>query len=382
MPLAEPPPSPTGGVRPANILFATIITRSHLPRARVLMASIKHVHPEAGCHVLLIDGDATHAKSEDAFTAHTWRELGLHGYLRRAFVNSAGGLCCMLKPVFVAWLLRQQQAEAVIYTDADTRFYNTTDHLVRAAINASFNLTPHILSPLSTPSPLRSDAAIARAGTYNGGLFTARRDASALAILDWWAESMWREAWLDHAYAWDQIWLSLLRQLFPATCVFSHPSHNVAYWNLDQRPLVLDAQGRFKLRDGDLLSHFHFSLFDPDHPGLLVRHHAEKIPPPDAATAKLCADYAAELRAADSDRASTIPYGFARFHDGAPITPRHRNFYRFHLLSPPDEEHDPFDPHYAVGNHRGINSLYRSQTPSARVRRAVLRALKRVFPAP
>jgi hypothetical protein len=202
------------------------------------MASIKHVHPEAGCHVLLIDGDATHAKSEDAFTAHTWRELGLHGYLRRAFVNSAGGLCCMLKPVFVAWLLRQQQAEAVIYTDADTRFYNTTDHLVRAAINASFNLTPHILSPLSTPSPLRSDAAIARAGTYNGGLFTARRDASALAILDWWAESMWREAWLDHAYAWDQIWLSLLRQLFPATCVFSHPSHNVAYWNLDQRPLV------------------------------------------------------------------------------------------------------------------------------------------------
>ncbi len=347
-------------------LFCTVITRNYLPYARVLMASVRRHCPESLRHVLLADVESGTLPEEADFVTHTWSELGLRGYRRRAFANSAGALCSMLKPAFMAWALRRTGAPLAIFVDADSCFYGPPTRLIEAAECAPCVLTPHILTPLYDVDVLRGDGAIARSGTYNSGLYTIRHDIEGLAIADWWAEGMWREVWHDQRYAWDQCWTPLVHQLFPATVVLADPTYNVAYWNLIQRPVTLDAGGRYMVAEAPL-RHFHFSFFDPAHPQRLVSHFDEMVSPPNTAIARLCVDYATALRAADADGVSRTPYGFSRFRDGRPITNGHRDYFRIWLLKHGAEEDDPFDPTFDPLKGHHMPRLSRCEFFSARL---------------
>lgn len=362
-------------------VFCTVITQNYLPYARVLMASVRKHCPDSQRHVLLSDAE-TPDREEPDFALHGWRSLDLRGYPVRAFVNAPGALCAMLKPAFAAWLLRRTEAPFAVYVDADSRFYRPPGTLLEAAAAAPFLLTPHIVRPGVPADAVRSEGAIARSGTYNTGLFAARNDAAGLAILDWWAAGMWGEIWHDQTFAWDQSWAPLIRQLYPAVRTFDDESYNVAYWNLSQRPLSADASGRPMLHDNFPLRHFHFSFFDPRHPELLVSHYDECLAPPDAVIARLCADYASALQAADTDHASRTPYGFSRFRDGYAINHFHREFFRQHILPLRDETGDPFDPGYACGPWRGVHSVRRAGTLPARIERRIRRILGRPGPKP
>ena len=359
--------------------FCTIITQNYLPYARVLMASVRQHCPDSQRHVLLADAD-TPTREEADFALHGWKTLGLQGYRVRAFVNAPGALCAMLKPTFIAWLLRHTHAPLAIYADADSRFYHPPTALLDAAAKASFLLTPHIVRPGLTPDSLRNEGAIARSGTYNTGLFAVRKDADGLGISDWWANCMWREMWQDQTFAWEQSWAPLIRQLYPAVWTFDDEAYNVAYWNLSQRTLSADESGRPMVRGAGPLRHFHFSFFDPRRPNLLVSHYDEEVAPPDAVTGQLLAEYAAALQAADADRASQLPYGFSRFRDGHPITQFHREFFRRHILPFRDEDGDPFDSSYVCGPWRGIRSLRRAYTLPARIERRLRGMLVRFRP--
>ena len=351
-------------------VFCSVITRNYLPYARVLMASVRRHYPESDRHMLIADlsGDSS-AVQEPDFTVHSSQVLRRPGYLNRAFVNEPGAFCAMLKPAFLSWILRHTGADTGLFVDSDSCFYHAPDALIEAARNAPFVLTPHILGPIRNPDALRNDGAIARSGTYNSGLFTARNDPTGLAILDWWADGMWTDAWQNQAYSWDQIWTPLIRQLFPSTAVFSEATYNVAYWNAPERTVTRDGQGRFMLGQSPLC-HFHFSFFDYTQPDMLVRHGNETMAYPNADFAALGHDYARALLAANHDQVACEPYGYGRFHDGRSITYRHRDYFHYRMLKLSSDGDDPFDPSFEKGAYKGIRSLYQSATTRARLYRA------------
>ena len=326
-----------------KIIFCTVITANYLPYARVLMGSLTPYFPADALHVLLADCDKnSEITQEDGFTTHKWTVLGLPGFARRAFVNSPGGLCASLKPSFLAWTLRKTNAAAGVYVDADSRFYRTPDELIKRATAAPFILTPHRITPAAQDS-LRNDGMLARAGTYNSGLFTAKNNEVGLAILDWWSSGMWNDVWQNQEFAWDQIWTPLIQQFWPETEVCRDLDVNVAYWNIAEREVTRNI---YEVA-GTPLTHFHFSFFDPKQTNRLVSHHDEVLPHPNNCVHELAIDYAETLIVADRDRASLIPYGFGRFHDGTAITNRHRDYFRIRALPTSTDDDDPFDPHFA-----------------------------------
>lgn len=348
-----------------KIIFCTVITASFLPYARVLMRSLAPYFPADQLHVLIADCDEnTDIKQEDGVTLHKWTVLGLPGFARRAFVNSPGGLCCSLKPGFLAWTLRKTNAAAAVYADADSRFYRSPDELIRQALGAPFVLTPHRITP-SVQDPLRNDGMLARAGTYNAGLFAVQNCETGLAILDWWSDGMWSDVWQNQEFAWDQIWTPMIQHFWPDTQVCRDPNVNVAYWNVSEREVTKNSSNNCEVA-GMALTHFHFSFFDPEQTDQLVSHDNEILPHPSECVHELAIDYAKKLTDADQDRASLKPYGFGKFHDGTGISHRHRDYFRIRALQTSTDDDDPFDPHFAPPGGGYFERVSKAANPLAR----------------
>ena len=57
--------------------------------------------------------------------------------------------------------------------------------------------------------------------------------------------------------------------------VLGDPTYNVAYWNLDSRPLVR-VDGAVHVQDAGPLHFFHFSGYEPERPWVLSKYHVER----------------------------------------------------------------------------------------------------------
>lgn len=353
----------------------TVVTTDHLPYARVLMDSVRQYWPAATRHVLIVDGDPSDRPIHgEHFEITCGSEIAPRGFLKRAFLNSPGGLCALLKPMFVASVLRRTGAPVGVHADGDSQFYTVPQALVRAARHAPFVIVPHTLRPVGgVTAVLRTDGDLARAGTYNSGLFAVRNDSAGLACLDLWAQGMWADAWLDQTFAWDQIWVTLLRHYWPATSVLLDPAYNVAYWNIHERDLRDRSDGGTNAGTVPLV-HFHFSFFDRHRPDLLVHRGGQQFTAGSATVRRLCADYADRLARADVPTAARSIYRFGQFRDGRPISELHREYFRFRVAPIAGEDPDPFDPAYAPPGFAGLRQLYRADELMVRT----LRWLKKV----
>lgn len=351
-----------------GIVF-TVVTRNHLPYARVLMASVEAHLPAAERHVLIVDAErASVAGLQERFLITTGAELGLRGFRKRAFLNSAGGLCCLFKPIFAKTLLQRSDVSYAIYADADSRFYSRPDALLTAVHSAPLVIIPHTLGPIPHGG-ITTDGAVARGGTYNAGLFAVRNDRDGQRIIDLWSTGMWRDAWLDHRFAWDQIWLPLLRHYLPSTLVLSEPEYDVAYWNTWERTVEV-ANGEYIVGRESPLVHFHFSFFDRSRPEYLVNRWSFVLKAETVALAQLCRDYATALATADFDCSFSQPYGFGRFSDGQGVTEMHREYYRTKVAAAGSEDDDPFATDFAVGTFVGSRRVHEYLTRRARALRA------------
>jgi hypothetical protein len=359
-------PSPIQGSEAG--VCCTLVTRNHLPYARVLMASVQEHWPAAQRYVLIVDADDNAIRElHEPFEVLAGIGLRQTGFAKRAFLNGPGGFCVMFKPLLVSELLRRTGTPFVVFTDADTRFYSKPTALIEAVHRSPIAFTPHTFSLMPT-GHLRSNGDMARAGTYNAGLFVARNDPRAFECLRTWDEGMWRDAWQDHRFAWDQIWLPLLRYYFPESEIISDPSCNVAYWNLWERPLRETADGRYFVGEAPL-THFHFSFFNPETPNLIANKWGQVVESDNPAVHTLCRNYASELRAANTDNTLRQPYRFGFFSDGQPVSELHREYYRTRIVPIGQETDDPFDPSYTVAGFTGVRRLHAYFSLGARLRR-------------
>jgi hypothetical protein len=122
----------------------------------------------------------------------------------------------------------------------------------------------------------------------------------------------------------DQRWVDLGAVLFDCF-ICKDPTLNVAYWNLGSRQLRL-SDGCY-LADGEPLTFFHFSGFDPRVPWLLSRYGGRSpraLLSENPALRRLCDEYAAELLVAGHEEVRGLTMDQVTLPDGVVLDKRAR----------------------------------------------------------
>jgi hypothetical protein len=310
-----------------EFVLCSIVTRSHLARARVLASSLREHHPSAQVLVAVTDGDDTIAQSAEPFRILPIAELAVPEWRQRCFQYDALELCCAVKPHLLAHAFRHLGAARAVYADADLLICAPIDALLDRIQSASIVLTPHLVDRRDDERQRGTEFdCLATSGSYNAGLIGLRRDATSNAFLDWWAGRLDRGA--VHAPArglyFDQRWLDLVPGLFPDVAVFRHRGYNVSYWRhpLDGASMQ---NGRLIVEGGPVCV-YHFTGFDVDLGQFRFGPGAASATESDA-LAQISREYQRKLIGAGNESTMRTPYGHGAFDNGVPIPKVARTIY-------------------------------------------------------
>jgi glycosyltransferase involved in cell wall biosynthesis len=335
----------TSDTHPAqpSTAIVTVVAKNYLAQARVLMASIKKVHPEYLRIVLLVDRveDCFDPAAEDFIVASS-EHLDIPKSPWFHFKYSVLELSTAVKPFFLSWAIRKHNLKKIIYLDPDIRVYASLCDIEEALDNANILLTPHLTDELNDdrqPSELQ----ILRTGTYNLGFIGVKAGPEVDRFLRWWMSHLYDHCVVDLARGFfvDQRWVDLVPGLFAGVRVLRDVGYNVAYWNAATR--------RISWRDGvpfvndRRLCFFHFSGYNADLPDVLSKHQDRLVLSSREDLKTICELYRQELLEHGFSTASKWTYTHSRFANGyaIPDVGRHLIAEAPHLV---DEIEDPFSP--------------------------------------
>jgi glycosyltransferase involved in cell wall biosynthesis len=311
--------------------ICTIVARNYLAYARVLAESFLEQDPNGECVVLIIDDIAGEVDEKgEPFTVVRPDELPLERFEAMAAMYDVTELATAVKPWLLEYLLADDGAGPVAYFDPDIRFYAPVDEIERLAIEHELVLTPHITAPIPDDGKQPGELDLMASGTYNLGFVAMAPSTRTRELLAWWQKRLRYDCVIDHAlgYFVDQRWFDLVPNTFAGTEVLRDQSMNVAYWNLHERSITQDADGTW-LVNGEPLRFYHFSGFNPDTPHLLSKHQTRTRLSEHPELAKLCAEFASEVRAhRRANDSNDTPYAWDALGDGRPWDRRLRRLYR------------------------------------------------------
>ena len=332
-PERTPAPEPQAMASAGRVAFFTIIARNYLPQARVLMQSVAAQHPEAGRIVVVVDDDGQ--RPGDNFEILAAERLGIDSFDDMTVRYDVLELSTAIKPFVFRCLLRRPGLDRLVYLDPDTELFDRLDGaLALLEAGAPIVLTPHATAPLPGPA-LPNDHSFLQCGVFNLGFMALRRDTASERWLAWWGEQLLTRSVVDFAnnLFTDQRWCDLAPCYVDGLAVLRDPGFNVAYWNVEQRPLGRRADGRWTAGSSPL-GFFHFSGFDPARPDQVSRHQTRL---PDAVTRvlqPLLRHYSDGLRRFGWPEAGTTQYGHDRIDDEGHLGPLLRRFYRTRWPAP------------------------------------------------
>ncbi len=328
---------------PSRTAVCTIVSKNYLAHARTLMDSVREAHPQWERYVLLVDepdGFFDPARERNRFVR--LEELGLPDRQKFLYRYTLLEVNTAVKPWLVEWLFRAAGADQVIYLDPDVYVYrplaDVTDLLGRGALMV---LTPHLTGELNDgKQPGERD--ILRAGCYNLGFLALARRPDLWRFLAWWRGKLEFDCRVDLAEGLfvDQRWMDLAPGLFADVAVLRHPGYNVAYWNLNHRPVRL-VDGLPRVGDVPLVF-FHFSGFNPARPQDLSKHQ-DRFRRQDLGPAGALLDrYRRAMLGNGWESCRGWPYAYGALRDGTAISDSMRRYYRTHPLVWPRAGPDPF----------------------------------------
>lgn len=309
--------------------ICTIIARNYVAHARVLAESFREFHPTGNCSVLVIDDPTGFIDpAEEPFELLTIGEIGLPDPERMAAWYDVMELSTAVKPWLLRHLLERPAIDSVAYLDPDIRIFASLEEIERRAQRHDVVLMPHFNKPLPRDGRKPSEEDILIAGTYNLGFIALRAGETADSLLDWWSERLETHCLNEPEVGRfvDQRWIDLAPGLWPNIDVLRDPAFNVAYWNLPTRNLEDDGSG-YRV-DGQPLRFFHFSGFDPRRPKELSRHQNRIKVTAHPPLARICRQYAAELRDRGFKKAIGWPYGWDALPNGIKLDRETRREFR------------------------------------------------------
>ena len=310
---------------------ATVVARHQLPSARVLAGSYLACHPGHRFVIAVLDGDAMDAVADIPgcqLVGPDWFDVDRTEYLRMATAYTAVELAAAMKPLLLRRLLTE--APVVVFLDPDIRVYAPFPEVTQLALDNDIVLTPRFLKPMPRDDYEPSETAVMATGMFDLGFLAVSQGAKA--FLDFWAERLRHDAIVapqEQLFA-DQRWADQIPALF-RHAVLRDPVFNAAYWNLHERTLSEQADGR-RWVDGEPLRFFHFAGYRPEQGWLLSTHvtHRPRVLLSESPTLlRLCESYRDELLAAGyREEDDAVPYRFDSLPDGTPMTTQMRRLFR------------------------------------------------------
>lgn len=341
----------------ANSSFAvcTIIASNYVSRALVLHDSLKAFHPEVDFWVLLIDDAPLGPLSQKAVDRRGFHILRVNELQlppveidNFRFAYDLTEVSTAYKPWTIDVVARRSGYD-VFYIDPDIQFFGPMTDLLEAVKKHELVLTPHVLHPMKRDGCQPSESDIMGSGIYNLGFLGVNHGANR--VIEWWEERLKRECYSapEQQRFTDQRWIDFAPSLFD--CYISKDETvNVAYWNADQRPVVLK-DGQYLIRNKPL-TFFHYSGLSEKAPHLLTRHHGGRprvLLSDNPAITTLAGDYIKLLQAAEQECADLVTqYPYNCFPDGGTIALSLRRLFLRALVSSEKENlpapQSPFGP--------------------------------------
>jgi hypothetical protein len=310
------------------MLVFTSVTKSYLPKARVLAKSIKRFHPD-WTFVLLLSDDfpAGFDPGREPFDEIlTIEQLGLPDWKAWAFGHSIVELCTAVKGPGSESLATRAGVGKVMFIDPDIKVYNSLAPLDLMLDQYDILLTPHLLDPENDIRAIMDNEISAlKHGAYNLGFFAARTTGQGMEFIRWWAERLrlFCRSDIPGGLFTDQRWCDLAPAFFSNLGIVRDRGFNVATWNIAHRQLSKDAEGVYFVA-GVPLRFYHFTGYDSgDGLGMLKRYAKNQ-----KLAHELWNSYGKELLAEGQGNAQYNGWYYGQYDNGESITPEARRLYQ------------------------------------------------------
>ncbi|MFK8068049.1 MAG: glycosyl transferase [Gammaproteobacteria bacterium] len=313
------------------MLVYTSITKSYIPKARVLAKSVKRIHPDWTFVLLFSDKlpDNFDLNEEPFDEILTIEQLEFPNWQAWAFGHSIVELCTAVKALAAEKLAERPGTEKIMYLDPDIRVFNSLEPLNQLLDDYDILLTPHLLDIEREDSAVRDNEISAlKHGIYNLGFFAAKTTGQGLDFIQWWSKRLQKYCRDDipAGLFTDQRWCDLAPCFFSKLHIVRDRGYNVATWNIAHRKLTKNAAnelcaGNTKLR------FYHFTGYDSGDGKQMLNHYAsdQKI------ASELWENYHADLLKEGHGDQKFESWYFGYFSNKDPIPIEARRLFRDRL---------------------------------------------------
>lgn len=306
----------------------TSIAINYLPKARVLAASVKRLHPGCQFHLLCVDplDHVPAAELRDFDNVITPEKLSVSNWRGWAFQHDVMELCTALKGRAAHYIWQHHGYDSLFFLDPDIVVLGSLDKLEDELSRHSLLLTPNQLTPeADSGAVMENEIGSLIHGVFCLGFLAVAPSAEGRRFVDWWAARLRDHCYNDpaHGLFTDQRWLDLAPAFFPTLGIVRYPEYNVARWNLSQRRALGKAPYDITI-DGRKLGFFHFSGIDSGLLEVAVQRYGPRSP----VLRDLVRWYEEQCAGAGQNNFGRRQSSYALFQNGQPITRGHRLLYR------------------------------------------------------
>jgi hypothetical protein len=309
------------------MLIYTSVTKSYLPKARVLAKSVKRFHPD-WTFVLLYSDDLPvgfDLKQEPFDEVLTIEQLGIPNLKSWAFGHTVVELCTAVKGAAAEFLAQRPTVDKIMYIDPDIKLFSSLSSLKTLLDQYEILLTPHLLDAETEINAIQDNEISAlKHGVFNLGFFAARTSGQGLDFIRWWAERLrlFCRDDIPNGLFTDQRWCDLAPAFFSNLCIVRDRGCNVATWNIAHRPLSKNDAGML-LVAGTPLRFYHFTGYDNGSGAAMLMRYASN----QAIAHELWDMYRKDLLAEGQGDPRYRGWIYGQFENGETIPHESRKFY-------------------------------------------------------
>lgn len=310
------------------MLVYTSITKSYLPKARVLAKSVKRFHPDWTFVLLYSDSlpNGFDLKREPFDEILTIEQIGIPDWKSWAFGHTVVELCTAVKGPAAELLASLPGVDKIMYLDPDIKVFNSLTTLESQLDQYEILLTPHLLDAENDINAVKDNEISAlKHGIYNLGFFAARTSGQGLEFIRWWAERLryFCRDDISGGLFTDQRWCDLAPAFFSGLSIVRDRGCNVATWNIAHRCLSKNVAGEFFVADVPL-RFYHFTGYDSGAGFSALKQYASN----QAVAHELWDQYGKDLIAEGQGDACYRGWLYGTFENGKPISLEARRLYQ------------------------------------------------------
>lgn len=309
--------------------FYTSITTCYLPKARVLVETLKRYNPDAVMHLVMADDLPEEFDLEKELFDYVWYAedfIKTNNNKQWFYEHTVVELCTAIKPAAAIHILKNTDANEIVFLDPDIAVYGNLDELQEKLQTHSLLLTPHQVDPAITDIGVRNDEICSlKHGVFNFGFFAVKRNEEGLRFLNWWNSRLMDYCYDDipNGLFTDQKWGNLIPCFFDFCYILRGVEYNVATWNLATRKLTGNRNTGWFVNDRPL-KFFHFTGLDSGAHRIMLSQFAKQGEP----AWEISQQYENWLYENGQEELGKVPYKFSFYRNGEKILKQERGLFR------------------------------------------------------